>query len=136
MILKQMTPLQQRLALSGVGTFIAFTSIFLAPVPAFKPIFILLIAAVICLAMWELYRIFRAKGLEPADKAGITLGPLTRSPSASPHNIPKPKCCRNSSFSCASSLAFSIILPAANPPCKTYPPRSSASPILQSLSAA
>lgn len=76
MILNKMTPLQQRLTMSGIGTFISLLVIFLAPVPAFKPIFTLAIGATICVAMWELYQIFRAKGLEPASKAGITFGAL------------------------------------------------------------
>lgn len=76
MILNQMSPLQQRLTLSGIGTFLSFIVIFLAPVPAFKPIFTAAIAATICTAMWELYQIFRAKGLEPAAKAGISFGAL------------------------------------------------------------
>lgn len=76
MILNQMTPLQQRLTISGIGTLLSFIIIYLAPVPAFKPIFTATIAAAICVAMWELYQIFRAKGLEPATKAGISFGAL------------------------------------------------------------
>lgn len=75
-MLNQLTPLQQRLAVSGIGTVVSLFLIFLAPVPAFKPIFTLFIAATICVAMWELYQIFKAKGLEPASKAGITFGAL------------------------------------------------------------
>lgn len=76
MTLNQMTPFQQRLTLSGVGTILSILIIFMAPVPAFKPLFTLAIGATICVAMWELYQIFRAKGLEPASKAGITFGAL------------------------------------------------------------
>lgn len=76
MILKQMTPLQQRLTVSGIGTLLSLIVIFMALVPAFKPIFTLAIGATVCIAMWELYQIFRAKGLEPATKAGITFGAL------------------------------------------------------------
>lgn len=76
MTLKQMTPFQQRLALGGIGSLLTLIIIFMAPVPAFKPIFTLAIGATICVAMWELYQIFRAKGLEPASKAGITFGAL------------------------------------------------------------
>ena len=75
-MLNQMTPLQQRLTLSGIGTTIALLVIFLAPVPAFKPLFTLAIGATICVAMWELYQIFKAKGLQPATKAGISFGAL------------------------------------------------------------
>jgi phosphatidate cytidylyltransferase len=73
-MIKQMTPIQQRLVLSGVGTLLTLIFIFMAPVPAFKPIFTLAVGAAICVAMWELYQIFRAKGFEPASKAGITFG--------------------------------------------------------------
>lgn len=76
MILNKMTPLQQRLVLSGAGSLIALIVIFLSLVPAFKPIFTAVIAAIIGVAMWELYQIFRAKGLEPATKAGIFFGVL------------------------------------------------------------
>lgn len=76
MILNKMTALQQRLALGGIGAFFSALIIFLAPVPAFKPIFTAVIAATIGIAMWELYQIFRAKGLEPATKAGISFGIL------------------------------------------------------------
>lgn len=75
-MLSRMTPLQQRLLLSSVGSAVALLVIFLAPVPAFKPIFTAVIAAIIGVAMWELYRIFLAKGLEPAMKAGILFGVL------------------------------------------------------------
>jgi phosphatidate cytidylyltransferase len=75
-MLNHMTPLQQRLTLSGIGTTIALLVIFLAPVPAFKPLFTIAIGATICVAMWELYQIFKAKGLEPATKAGISFGAL------------------------------------------------------------
>lgn len=76
MILKQMTPLQQRLTLSGIVSLIVLVIIFLSQVPAFKPIFVLAIAGTIAVAMWELNNIARAKGLEPAEKIGITLGVL------------------------------------------------------------
>lgn len=75
-MLKKLTPMQQRLAVSSIATFISLLFIFLSPVPAFKPIFTIFIAATICVAMWELFQIFKAKGLEPASKAGITFGAL------------------------------------------------------------
>lgn len=74
MILAQMSPLKQRLFLSGAATIIAFMCIYLSQVPAFKPIFALFIATTIGLAMWELNNIARAKGLQPAETLGITSG--------------------------------------------------------------
>lgn len=75
-MIKQMTPLQQRLIVSSIGILIVLTAIFLAPVPAFKPIFTLFTAAIIAVAMKEFYRIARVKDLEPADHLGRSLGVL------------------------------------------------------------
>ena len=74
MMIQQLSPLMQRLVVSTLGTILALIFVYMSPVPAFKPIFTLAIAATISMAMWELYQIFKAKGLEPAIKAGITLG--------------------------------------------------------------
>jgi phosphatidate cytidylyltransferase len=73
-MMHKLTPFQQRLTVSLIGTILTFIVIYLSPVPAFKPIFTAVIAATICVSMWELYQIFRAKGLEPATKVGITSG--------------------------------------------------------------
>lgn len=75
-MLDKLSPMQQRLTVSSIATLISLLVIFLAPVPAFKPIFTVFIGATICVAMWELFHIFNAKGLEPASKAGITFGAL------------------------------------------------------------
>lgn len=75
-MISNLTPLQQRLTVSSVGTLVALVFIFLSPIPAFKPFFTAAIAATICVAMWELYQIYRAKGVEPADKVGLTFGAL------------------------------------------------------------
>ncbi|MEI8365882.1 MAG: phosphatidate cytidylyltransferase [Parachlamydiaceae bacterium] len=75
-MITNLTPLQQRLTVGGIGTLISLVIIFLSPIPAFKPFFTTIIAATICVAMWELYQIYRAKGLEPAVKVGLTFGAL------------------------------------------------------------
>lgn len=75
-MLRQLNPFQQRLAVGALGTVLTLIVVLLSPVPAFKPVFTAAIAATICVAMWELYQIFRAKGLEPAAKAGITFGAI------------------------------------------------------------
>jgi phosphatidate cytidylyltransferase len=76
MTLNQLTPLQQRLIVSGVGILIAFTSILLAPIPAFKPVFSLVIATVVALAVREYYKIAKAKGLQPRERLGTALAAL------------------------------------------------------------
>lgn len=76
MTFSQMTQLQQRLAISSIGTFITLVIIYFSQVPVFKPVFTAAIAAIICTAMWELYQIYRAKGLEPAEKIGISFGAI------------------------------------------------------------
>lgn len=76
MILNKMNPLQQRLTVSAIGIFLMLVIIYLSPVPAFKPLFTLLIAATIGVAMWEYYDIARAKGLTPIKRLGIALATL------------------------------------------------------------
>lgn len=73
MILTQMTPLKQRLIVSSIGTFIVLITIFLAPVPIFKPLFSLAVAFMIGTAMHELYNIAQAKGWQPAEKLGLVI---------------------------------------------------------------
>jgi phosphatidate cytidylyltransferase len=73
MTLNQLTPLQQRLIVSSAGILIAFTCILLAPIPSFKPLFSLLIATVVGLAVREYYNIAKAKGLMPRERLGIAL---------------------------------------------------------------
>ncbi len=73
---KQLTHLQQRIISGTIGSLIVFLAIFLAPFPAFKPIFTLAIAGVIGVAMWELFHIAQEIGIEPAVKLGISLGAI------------------------------------------------------------
>jgi len=73
MILTQLTPLQQRLIVSTVGTLIVWVSIYFALTPAFKPIFTLAIIAMIMTAMNELYRIAEVKGSQPARTLGFVI---------------------------------------------------------------
>ncbi|MBA3815407.1 MAG: CDP-archaeol synthase [Parachlamydiaceae bacterium] len=76
MILDKMSPLQQRLIISAIGVFMMLIIIYLSPIPAFKPVFTLIIAAVIGVAMWEYYDIAHAKGLIPIKRLGIALASL------------------------------------------------------------
>lgn len=76
MTLRQMTPLQQRLIISSVGTFLVLAFIFFSQSLLFKPIFIAAIALTIGIATWELYQIAIGKGLRPAATLGISLSSL------------------------------------------------------------
>jgi phosphatidate cytidylyltransferase len=76
MIFKQLTPLQQRLTVSTLGTLLALLMIYLSPVPAFKPIFAVFIAAIIGIALWELMQIAYAKRLNPSITLCIVLSTL------------------------------------------------------------
>jgi len=76
MTLSNFSQLQQRIAISTIGTLLTLTFLYFSQVDVFKPIFTLAIAAIICTAMWELYQIDRAKGLQPALNIGLTFGAL------------------------------------------------------------
>lgn len=72
MTFSQLSNLQQRLIISTVGVIALLTCIFLSYEPWFRPIFVLLTAAVIAVAIWEYYTIARNKGWLPLFKIGIT----------------------------------------------------------------
>jgi phosphatidate cytidylyltransferase len=76
MTLRQMTPLQQRLIVSSVGTCLVLIFILFSQSAYFKPLFIAAIAAMIGIATWELYQIAIGKGLKPAATLGISLSTL------------------------------------------------------------
>lgn len=76
MILKHMTPFQQRLIVSTVGFILALAFIFFSNIPAFKPIFTAAIAVAIGIAAWEFYQIAIVKGIKPAATLGISLGTI------------------------------------------------------------
>lgn len=67
----QMNNLQQRLVVSSVSTACMLTAIYLSYTPAFGIIFVLLIAAIISLALWEYYHIAQMKDLHPLNKIGL-----------------------------------------------------------------
>lgn len=73
-MLEGMTQLKQRFIMSGTVTIIALLTIFLAPIPAFKPILTAIIAGSIGVAIWELYQIASAKQTKPAKTLGIFFG--------------------------------------------------------------
>lgn len=76
MILNNLSPLQQRLIVSGIGIFLMLIVIYLSAVPAFKPLFTLTIAAIIGAAMWEYYDIARSKVVTPVKRLGISLATI------------------------------------------------------------
>ncbi len=75
-MLEGMTQLKQRLVMSLGIAVLTFLTIFLAPIPIFKPILTAIIGGSVGLAIWELYQIACAKGVEPAEKLGICCGVL------------------------------------------------------------
>jgi phosphatidate cytidylyltransferase len=73
-MLKQMSPLAQRLIVGSAAVFLALLAIFLSPFPFFKPFFTAIIAGSIGMAMWELFKIAEAKGFSPAKKLSLFFG--------------------------------------------------------------
>lgn len=72
MKLSTMNNLEQRLVVSSIGVIAVIASICLSYFYFFKPIFALLTASVIAIALWEFYRIAMSKGYQPLIKIGIT----------------------------------------------------------------
>lgn len=71
MILDNMSNLQQRLIMGSLSIICLFVAISLSYHPIFAPIFALLTAGMISLALGEFYHIANAKGLYPQTKIGI-----------------------------------------------------------------
>jgi phosphatidate cytidylyltransferase len=67
------TQFKQRLLMSILTIFGLSISIYYSYTPFFKPIFILLSAAVISLALAEYYHLARNKGFQPSDVSGIVI---------------------------------------------------------------
>jgi len=70
--LSKMSNLKQRLIISTIAIALTLLAIFFASNPLFRPIFVLLTAAVIILALWEYYHIAHGKGFRPLRTIGIT----------------------------------------------------------------
>jgi phosphatidate cytidylyltransferase len=70
-----MTNFWQRLTLSSILSVIFCFVIYLSDDPYFQPLFVVLLAIVICGALWEYYQIARANGSQPLGSIGI-LGSL------------------------------------------------------------
>lgn len=68
---ERMNNLQQRLVVGSVSTACMLFAIYLSHTPAFSSIFVLLIAAIISLALWEYYHIAQLKQLQPLSKIGL-----------------------------------------------------------------
>lgn len=71
MILRQLSNLQQRLIVSSVAIVLLIISITFSHHPYFAPLFVLLAAAAISVALLEFYAIPQAKGYQPLIKVGI-----------------------------------------------------------------
>jgi phosphatidate cytidylyltransferase len=71
MILKNLSNLQQRFAVSTIGLLILFTVVHYSTLPLFRPLFALICAACIACGIWEYYQIAIAKGCIPLTRLGI-----------------------------------------------------------------
>lgn len=71
MILSKMSEFQQRLIMSLVGVVFVLTALCLSQMYFFQPIFVLITALIIAVAVWEYYRIAQMKGFKPLVKVGI-----------------------------------------------------------------
>lgn len=69
--INEMSNLQQRLLISGVGLIALLIVIYFSHVPLFAPFFALLTAGVICLALSEYYNIAKSKRCQPLVKIGL-----------------------------------------------------------------
>lgn len=73
---KELTQFQQRLLSGTISGVLVFLVIYLSQLTGFKPIFTAAVAAVIGLAMWELFHIAQEINIEPANKLGISLSAI------------------------------------------------------------
>lgn len=71
MLFETMSNMKQRLTMSAFGIVIVLFSITFSTHPIFRPIFALLVAITICLALWEYYHIAHGRGLSPLTKVGL-----------------------------------------------------------------
>jgi len=65
------TNLKQRLVFSFFGIILVLILIYLSPFGGFKLLFTAMIATVISIALWELYRIAKINGYQPQNAIGI-----------------------------------------------------------------
>ena len=70
-MLDQMSHFKQRLLVGGIATVILFICIWLSPYPYFRPFFTLILSFIIGGAVFEYYKIAKAKGFLPLDTIGI-----------------------------------------------------------------
>jgi len=73
MNLEKLSPLTQRLIVSGISIAIVFATIYYSFTPLFAPLIPLVAMIIIGLAVKEYYEIAKIKGLHPREKTGITL---------------------------------------------------------------
>lgn len=71
MLLEGMSNIKQRLIISSFCIAIVIFSLIFSTHPIFRPIYALIVAAVISLALWEYYHIAHGRGLAPLSKGGI-----------------------------------------------------------------
>ena len=65
MILNTMSNFKQRLTISFLVTLVILGAIYLSFLPYIRPFFALFISGIVGSAVWEYYRLARAKGFQP-----------------------------------------------------------------------
>lgn len=70
-MIKEMSHMQQRLVIGSIISACLLITIYLSYTPFFNVLFVLLTAAIICLALREYYHIAHLKNLHPLSKVGI-----------------------------------------------------------------
>lgn len=71
MTFSKMSHLQQRLIVSFLGICFLTAAIYLSAFSFFRPLFILMIASIICTALWELFQLAKGKGFQPVEWMGM-----------------------------------------------------------------
>lgn len=90
-MLQQRSQMQQRIIIGTLASIVVFLIIFLSSFPHFKPVFTAAVAAIIGMAMWELFYIAQGLSIEPAIKLGISLSTIYAFSVALSTNYPEAK---------------------------------------------
>ena len=70
-MLDRLSHFKQRLLVGSIATVILLTFIWLSPYPYFRPFFALILSFIVGGAVYEYYKIAKAKGFQPLDTIGI-----------------------------------------------------------------
>lgn len=70
-MLQELTQFKQRLLVGSFLAILLFICIYLSPNPYFRPFFALILASIVSLAVFEYYKIAKAKGFLPLERLGV-----------------------------------------------------------------